>query len=216
MSPPSTSTTSTPTGSPAQRGRLEITRDGIKSVVIFQFNPSSLRRSLQPKMVGGNSESKASPLYFTAPPVETINVRIELAADESSADIPWKDVTQHGVRPMLAALETAMYPALEQIEGAERKLNSGKMEIGVYGVPLIVFIWGESKAPVKFTSMSITEQQFNKKLVPTLATIDLGMQVLSAEDVNPSDPAYTVYLAYQRTKEKLAKKCFDNNSVSGE
>ena len=95
-------------------------------------------------------------------------------------------------------------------------LKSGKMEIGVYGVPLIVFIWGETKAPVKFTSMSITEQQFNKKLLPTLATVDLGMQVLTAEDVQPSDPAYSVYMAYQRTKEKLAKLCFESNIAAGE
>ena len=203
-------------GSPAQRGRIEITRDGEKSIVVFQFNPSSLRRSLQPKMVGGNSESKASPLYFTGPPVETMNVRVEIASDENASDIPWKDVSAYGVRPMLAALESAMYPAVDQIESSEKKLKSGKMEIGVYGVPLIVFIWGETKAPVKFTSMSITEQQFNKKLLPTLATVDLGMQVLTAEDVQPSDPAYSVYMAYQRTKEKLAQLCFESNVAAGE
>ena len=145
-----------------------------------------------------------------------MNVRIELASDENTSDIPWKDVGTYGVRPLLAALETAMYPAAEQIEGAEQKLKSGKMEIGVYGVPLIVFIWGETKAPVKFTSMSITEQQFNKKLIPTLATVDLGMQVLTAEDVHPSDPAYSVYMAYQRTKEKLAKLCFETNATAGD
>ena len=201
-------------GSAAQRGRIEIKRDGKTSVVLFQFNPSSLRRKLSPKMVGGNSESKATPLYFTGPPVETIDVRFELAADEAGTEIPWKDVKEHGVRPMLAALETAMYPQSDQIESAEKKLRSGKMEIGVFGVPLITFIWGECKAPVKFTSMSVTEQQFNKKLVPTLATVDLSMQVLTVEDVRNTDDAHGIYLAYQKNKEKLAKKCFSKNSAA--
>lgn len=195
---------------PVQRGTLEITRGGIISTIRFQFNPDSLRRKLQPKMVGGNSESKASPLYYTGPPVETIDVRLEISAAENQAELTWRGVEKYGVRPMIAAIEMAFYPDIDAIERATTQLKAGRMEIGVYEVPLIVFNWGEfCRAPVKLTSYSVTEQQFNKALVPVLATVDLSMQVLSAEDVAADHPAYPVYISYQRQKNTLAKACYD-------
>ena len=201
---------------PVQRGKLEITRGGIQSVVEFQFNPESLRRQLQPKIVGGNSESKAAPLYYTGPPVETISVRLEISAAEPDSDMTWTHVDgskQLGVRPMIAAIELALYPPLSSIQLAAQQLKSGMMEIGVYEVPLIVFAWGDTRAPVKLTSYSVTEQQFNRDLVPVLATVDLGMQVLSAEDVSVDDPAYEVYVAHQKQKEALAKSCYKVSKV---
>lgn len=199
---------------PIKRGKLEITRGGVKSTVRFQFNPESLRRQLQPKMVGGNSESKSAPLYYTGPPVETISVRLEISAAENEAELTWKDVTRYGVRPLVAAIEMAFYPKIDAIEGATKQLKAGVMEIGVFEVPLIVFDWGEfCRAPVKLTSYSVTEQQFNKSLVPVLATVDLGMQVLSAEDVSVHDPAYPIYVAYQRQKEALARSCYETTAV---
>lgn len=195
---------------PVQRGKLEITRGGVTSTIRFQFNPDSLRRKLQPKMVGGNSESHATPLYYTGPPVETMDVRLEISAAENETELTWKQVARYGVRPMIAAIEMAFYPDLKSIERAAQQLKSGMMEIGVYQVPLIVFDWGEfCRAPVKLTSYSVTEQQFNKALVPVLATVDLSMQVLSAEDVAIDDPAYPIYLAYQRQKDTMAKACYD-------
>lgn len=194
---------------PIQKGKFEITKDGQTSFILFQFNPDSLRRQLQPKMVGGNSESKSGPLYFTGPPTETITVRLEISASENASELTWKKVDTYGIRPLLAALEMTLYPLLKEQADAESKLGSGQLEIGVYAMPLLVFQWGDNcRAPVKITSYSVTEQQFNKKLNPVLATVDLGMQVLSSEDVHTSDPAYATYMAYQMLKETMASYCY--------
>jgi hypothetical protein len=194
---------------PIQRGKFEITKDGETSFILFQFNPDSLRRQLQPKMVGGNSESKSGPLYFTGPPTETITVRLEISAAENASELTWKKVDIYGIRPLLAALEMTLYPMLKEQADAKSKLDSGALEIGVYAVPLLVFQWGDNcRAPVKITSYSVTEQQFNTKLNPVLATVDLGMQVLSSEDVHTSDPAYATYMAYQMLKETMAAHCY--------
>jgi hypothetical protein len=141
---------------------------------------------------------------------------LEISAAESAADMTWTHVDgdkQLGVRPMIAAIELALYPPLSSIQLAAQQLKSGMMEIGVYEVPLIVFAWGDTRAPVKFTSYSVTEQQFNRSLVPVMATVDLGMQVLSAEDVSVEDPAYEVYVAHQKQKEELAKSCYQVSKV---
>jgi hypothetical protein len=115
---------------------------GLSQKIEFQYNPENLRRQLTPKIVGGDGESRASAMYYTAPPTESITVRIEIDATAPDEDISWSNADKLGVRPVLAALELTMYPALIDIKATQAKLSSGSIEVGSYDVPLLIFAWG--------------------------------------------------------------------------
>jgi len=52
----------------------------LASVTVFQYNPSTLTRRLEPQTLGG--ESRAEPLRIRGAPVETIDVEIEIDASD--------------------------------------------------------------------------------------------------------------------------------------
>jgi hypothetical protein len=191
----------------AVRGYIQLVGElGISQKIEFQYNPENLRRQLTPKIVGGDGESRASAMYYTAPPTETITVRVEIDATAPEEDLAWEKSETLGVRPVLAALELTMYPKSLDIQAAQAKLSAGSLEVGSYDVPLLLFSWGQDcQAPVRITSYAVTEDAFNKDLVPLRATVDLTMQVISAQDVRPGTTPYQRYIQYQQAKEKWAK-----------
>jgi hypothetical protein len=102
-----------------------------------------------------------------------------------------------------------MYPALIDIKATQAKLSSGSIEVGSYDVPLLIFAWGGGcQAPVRITSYAVTEDAFDTDLVPLRATVDLTLQVISAQDVRPHTTPYERYLQYQQAKETWAKDAY--------
>ncbi len=65
--------------------------------------------------------------------------------------------------------------------------------------------------PVILTSYSINEELFDNNLNPIQATLSLGLRSLSYSDIDQSQPAYHLFLAYQQTKEKLARQGVTSN-----
>ena len=51
-------------------------------VIAFQYNPATLRRSLQPELVGGEEGDRSQAVRFKGAPVQTIEVEIEIDAAE--------------------------------------------------------------------------------------------------------------------------------------
>ena len=194
----------------AVRGYIQLVGEfGLSQKIEFQYNPENLRRQLSPKIVGGDGESRASAMYYTAPPTETITVRVEIDATAPEEDLAWDNWETLGVRPVLAALELTMYPSSLDIQAAQAKLSGGSLEVGSYDVPLLIFSWGrDCQAPVRITSYAVTEDAFNKDLVPLRATVDLTMQVISAQDVRPRTAPYERYIQYQQAKEKWAQGAY--------
>ena len=200
----------------AVRGYIQLVGSfSLSQKIEFQYNPENLRRQLSPKIVGGDGESRAAAMYYTAPPTETITVRIEIDATAPEEDVSWKNADTLGVRPVLAALELTMYPASMDIQMSQAKLAAGSIEVGSYEVPLLIFGWGQDcQAPVRITSYSVTEDAFNTDLVPLRATVDLTMQVISAQDVRPLTSTYERYLQYQQAKEKWAANAYTSTLPS--
>ncbi len=187
-------------------GSLTVSGTGGSRTIRFQYNPANLRRSLDPQFVGGHATSSATRPYYTAPPVEQITVRLEIDAGDQDS-VTWNDSTTSGIRPLLAAIETVMYPTVASIESAVSKLSSGTLEIGQYTAPTVMFQWGKQlQAPVLITKYAVTEDAFDVNLNPIRATVDLTMQVTSATDLLPTDPGFARYLAYQSEKERAAAK----------
>lgn len=193
-------------------------------LIIFQFNPESMKRTLAhrappPAADGKAGTGKEDVLRVAGPPLETINVTVEMHAADQLED-PDDDrnsaVAQNGLHPALATLELLMYPPTRDAKEIEEQAAKGKVQVSPPEVPLVLLIWGKSRVvPVKLTSFSISEDAFDTRLNPISAKIELGMQVLSYMEFTESSIGRDAFLAYQIAKENLAKENKPGASETG-
>lgn len=184
------------------------------TVVVFQYNPDSVRRTLanrtppQQPGGGGNPGAREDVLRVAGPPVETISISIVLnAADQLAAPASNPDTAENGLYPALAALELMMYPPSLNAEQIERQAGAGEVQVAPAHLPLTVLVWGGARVvPVAITSFSITEEQFDPRLNPIRAKVDLGLKVLTFMEFPAKSVGRDAYIAYQKRKESLAKK----------
>jgi hypothetical protein len=173
-------------------------------VILFQYNPETLSRSLQAQVMGGES-GRPGPLRFSGAPSETISLEIEIdAADKMEQGDPVAGAM--GIYPQLAALEILLYPPSSQV-----LLNQGLMEAGVLEIvppeaPLTLFIYGPQRVlPVHVTDFHVTEELHDPRLNPLRAKISLGLSVLSYNDLLPGHPGFSLYMIHQAAKEAMAR-----------
>jgi len=183
----------------------------IPNVIVFQYNPDQLSRTLAHRTdrpvssnVGGAREDV---LQVLGPPVETITLTVELdAADQLAEPAQHPQIVQHGLHPALAALELLLYPKSSQVMFNRTLASAGKAEITREDVPLVLFIWGRARVlPVRLTNFSITELAFDQQLNPIQARVALGMRVLTFMEFKETSLGFNAYLATQVQKEVLAR-----------
>jgi hypothetical protein len=175
----------------------------LASVVVFQYNPEQLTRSLTAQTSGGNA-AQGEALRLTGPPQETITVAMEIdAADQlERAD---GLATTVGLHPTLASLEMLLYPKSALVIANEVLLRVGVIEIIPPEAPLTLFIWGVKRVvPVRITSFSITEEAFDTNLNPIRAKVSLGLRVLTYKDLGLLSPGGAIFMAHQVIKEVMA------------
>jgi hypothetical protein len=175
----------------------------IPSVIIFQYNPDTLTRSIKPRAPGGDG-ARSEAMRLTGPPEETIKVDVEIdAADqlEKSDGI----ATNLGIYPQLSALEMLTYPSSATIIANTVLLAAGTIEIVPADAPLTLFIWGAKRIlPVRISDFSITEEAHDQALNPIRAKIGLGLRVLGYNDLSITNPGYYIFMAHQVVKETLS------------
>jgi hypothetical protein len=187
---------------------LDPLNGSLQRIIVFQYNPDTLTRTLKIEEVEDSKNGRARALKLKGPPVETFKVDVEIDAtskpdflDRSS------EVGQVGIFPELYALETIVYPKADSLQEKKSKANSGKIEIVPTDAPLTLFVWSENRImPVKLTDVSITEEAFDPDLNPIRAKVSLGMKVLSVSDVGFNHRISSLYMTYHRNKERLAAK----------
>lgn len=188
-------------GGNLQRGALvQYTDDSlgtISNVVVFQFNPESLSRTIRipSRSAGGNTAGRESrqegdEVY------EQVSLTINFDASDQ-LNIADTSALKHGVGPQLAALEKMAYPLQEgggqdaqPVDAVGEAVSSGGNGSGSATQPTprrtypnVLFVWGEKRiCPVIIDSMTITEKQFDANLNPTQAEVALGLSVIP---VNP-------------------------------
>jgi hypothetical protein len=181
------------------------------SLIVFQYNPEQLSRSLahraappDPGSVGGAREDVFRVL---GPPVETITLSVVLdATDQLEQPEQNAEVAISGLHPALAALELLLYPASTQVLLNRGLAQAGSAQICPADLPLTLLVWGKSRAvPVRLTSFSITEEAFDPALNPIQAKVDLGMRVLTYMELKEDTIGFGAYIAYQTQKEVLAR-----------
>src|SRR4029077_8674332 len=90
----------------------------VQRIVVLQYNPDTLSRTLQVQAVGGESKDRSQALRLTGPPVETIKLDPEYDVPDQ-LELPDEGqnhvAVELGLHPQLAALETIIYPSSQQV-----------------------------------------------------------------------------------------------------
>jgi hypothetical protein len=186
----------------------------LASVIVFQYNPERMTRTLQVQAAGGEGGGFSEALRLKGAPVETIKVDVEIdATDQLEAGDG--NTTSLGIYPQLSALELLAYPKSALVITNTVLMALGTIEVIPPTGPLTLFVWGLKRVlPVRLTEFSITEEAFDVSLNPIRAQVSLGLRVLSYNDVPLLHPAYAIFLAHQVAKEVMATISSFNNLKS--
>jgi hypothetical protein len=177
----------------------------VGNVIIFQYNPSALSRTLTPAYIGGAEGDRAEGVRFQGAPVETIGLTMQIdAVDQLEAGQP--DAVLNGIHPQLAALELLTAPSLQQAAAAIAKLDAGVLEVMPEIAPLTMFVFGINRmVPVRIKDVSVTEEAHDAILNPIRAQVTLNMQVLTYSNQDPASQGAYQYFRYQSHKAALAQ-----------
>ena len=175
----------------------------VASVVIFQYNPESLSRTLKAQ-TSGKEGARTEALRLTGAPEETITLDVEIDATdqlEASDSV----AMGMGIYPQLSSLEMLLYPKSALVIANTAALALGTIEVIPIEGPMTLFVWGRKRVlPVRLDNFGITEEAHDINLNPIRAKVSLAMRVLSYSDLPPMHPGYGIYLAHQVVKETMA------------
>lgn len=175
------------------------------NTINLQYNPESIRRSLQPQSVGDQPD-RTEVLRLKGPPTETISCEVEIDATDRLA-AQNATTLQYGIAPQLSTLELLVYPSSAILIANEILSLIGTVEILPMSSNLTVFAWGANRVtPVRLTGIEITEEAFDPQLNPIRAKVSLSMRVLNVNDVGFLTPAGALYMSYQMNKESIAQQ----------
>lgn len=177
----------------------------LASVIVFQYNPDKLTRTLTAQTVGGGAgAAQGEALRLKGPPKESIKLVVEIDAADQLERVDGLATTM-GLHPTLAALEMLLYPKSALAIANEVLARVGVIEIIPAEAPLTLFIWGPKRiVPVRLKSFSITEEAFDTRLNPILAKVDLGLDVLNYQDLGMLSAGGAIFMAHQIIKEVMA------------
>lgn len=175
----------------------------LASVVVFQYNPDTMTRRLEPRAVGAEGD-RGEAFRLTGAPKETITLSIEIdATDQLEQANPL--ATSMGIYPTLAALELLLYPKSAVVIANTILSLIGTIQVIPVEAPMTLFVWGPQRVlPVRLTSLSITEEAFDPLLNPIRAKVELSLSVLSYHDLTVTSPGQALFLVHHLTKEIMA------------
>lgn len=176
--------------------------DLLPTVIVFQYNPEQLTRSLTGRTASGGGRGDAQ--RTDGPPDETITLTVEIdAADQLERADPL--AVASGLHPTLAALEMLLYPKSTHVIENAALAAVGMIEIVPPEAPLTLFTWGASRVlPVRLTEFSVTEEAYDPVLNPIRARVTLGLRVLTYDDLGLLSPGGSLFMAHQVMKEVMA------------
>jgi Contractile injection system tube protein len=175
------------------------------NTIHLQYNPETIKRTLQPQSIGDQPD-RTEVLRLKGPPIETISCEVEIDATDQLAATDATTMSL-GIAPQLSALELLVYPASALLIANEVLSLVGTIEILPMFSNLTVFSWGANRVtPVRLTGLEITEEMFDPQLNPIRAKVGLTMRVLNVNDVGFLSPAGALYMAYQIGKESMAQQ----------
>jgi hypothetical protein len=175
----------------------------IPNVVVFQFNPEKLERSLRPPSDSSAAQSDSDTQSPTpdepnrggaGSPTETLTLTAHFDASDDLGENNARSIVPRmfGVGPQLVALERMIRPAagllgnliaqgLDRIGDAISGGGDGSQEEPPQRMPRVLFIWGPARVlPVEIRSMTITEKKFDAFLNPVQAEVRIELKMVGA------------------------------------
>lgn len=205
--------------------------ESVPNVIVFQYNPATMTRSLevwQPPSAS-DLESAASATAQPDDPPETFNLTLELDATDALEKPDTHPVAVvSGVADRVAALEMLLFPQEESLSGnllgsVTGSLGGNTGGAGIDGsagtasavvprgtVPVVLFVWGPGRiSPVRLTSFSVEEQAYSPTLYPIRAQVKVGLKMLTEKDFPNADSlseelAIFAYKYTRKQKQALA------------
>jgi hypothetical protein len=200
----------------------------IPNVILFQYNPESITRSLAPYDPTGSEGLGAEDLKIKSledrqkaamaqpfDPAETMTLNLLLDATddlETPDQFPHQVAVVTGVADRLAALEMLLYPAKDSLLGG--LLGLAGPSLSGFGtdttrtpeprkaVATTLFVWGPGRiVPVRLTSFTVEEVQYNQLLYPHRARVAVGLRVVTSDELRLIRP--------QRLEHKIAAAAYD-------
>jgi len=178
----------------------------LPTLIVFQYNPDEVTRSLQSR--GGQGGGRGDANRTDGPPDETLTFTVEIDAADQLAE-PTKQenrtTVQNGLHPVVAALESLLYPSYAMVVANEALALAGSGLIQGEQAPLALLVWGPHRVlPVQVQSLSIKEQAFDVQLNPIRVSADLTLRVMTYRDLTITNPGYWVFMASFTQKEVMA------------
>ncbi|MFI2257705.1 hypothetical protein OHU45_14210 [Streptomyces tubercidicus] len=178
-------------------------------IIVLQFNPDTLERSVAPQAAGGegggggdSGGDRNEALRLKGPAQESWKFTAEIDATDQ-LDVAAPD----GIHPQLAVLEMLVQPTTAQLRAASKLSKKGTIEISPIEVPLTLFTWGSKRVmPVRLTELSVNESAFDVNLNPIRASLSIGMKILTVSDLPAGHRGAELYLAHLAQKEQLARR----------
>jgi hypothetical protein len=175
-------------------------------ITTFQYNPESLvhawHQSQPPDRRGVES---GNPMAVPGLPGESFDFTIYLNADDdivSAVPSLRETAQQSGLGSRLAALEMLLYPVdgtgaassprgnlVGTVSAGSSSASSG-WKLPNSTVPVVLFYWNTNRiVPVRVTTLSVTETLYDEDLNPRHAQAQLGLRVLTPEELAAANPA---------------------------
>lgn len=188
---------------------LDAASGAVKRIIALQYNPDSLTRSYQVQGAGGDGGAeRAQSFRLKGPAIETIKVEAEIdATDALEQPDQNANAVQFGITPQLAVLEGLINPTSADLLAHNALAQTGTLEIVPPAAPLVLFVWSASRVvPVRVTEFAVTEEAFDPALNPMRAKINLGLRVMSTDDLGFDNRGGGIFINHLRTREALAGK----------
>jgi hypothetical protein len=179
--------------------------DPLSSVVIFQYNPDTLTRTIRVS-AAGHEGNKSEALRLKGPPDETVRLDVEIDAIDQLEQGD-EAAEQLGVYPALSRLELLLYPSSTTVIANEILAAAGVIEVVAPEAPLTLLVWGPKRVlPVRMNGFTITEEAFDPNLNPIRAKVSLDLLVLNYHDLGLVSVGGALFMAHQIGKEAMAKQ----------
>jgi len=179
--------------------------DPLSSVVVFQYNPDTLTRTIRVSAAGREGD-KSEALRLKGPPDETVRLDVEIDAIDQLEQGD-EAAEQLGVYPALSRLELLLYPSSTTVIANEVLAAAGVIEVVAAEAPLTLRVWGPKRVlPVRMNGFTITEEAFDPNLNPIRAKVSLDLMVLNYHDLGLVSVGGALFMAHQIGKETMAKQ----------
>ncbi len=178
----------------------------LPNIIVFQFNPDRITRTptlVQTQPVSDGA-GRRNARWAPGQPSETFNFTLRVDATDQLANGSPIAVAG-GILPTLSALELLMVPrgalSLNLLGGGTPAPYRHPPE----ELPVVLFIWGPLRVlPVKVTSLSISETQFDTRLNPVRAEVTVNLAVLTPDDMTDDSVGRGAYTYSRGVKEVMA------------